>query len=120
MGGKEDNFIFEQKDKYVDIINDQIATSSDNSKVETIHLQSESDVYAWIPEDFNLEVTVEGSITGLSMKDTKLISKQCELITHGVDSPIMLRKLRNDTCVIKALDGPVHVGSYIETGMLQL
>jgi hypothetical protein len=56
-------------------------------------------VQAWIPEDFNLDIHILGDITGVNMKDTKLISKAVRLITE--QGNINVRKLRNDDCIIK-------------------
>ena len=59
-----------------------------------------SDVWAWVPEDFNLHVQVNGNITGINMKDTKLISKNVTLIADGQHSSVSARRLRNDKCCI--------------------
>jgi hypothetical protein len=78
------------------------------------------DVWAWVPEDFNLDVHIEGNINGVNMKDTKLISKNVSFITEGRDSSVSARRLRNDMCTIKTNHGSVSIGSYIETGELDL
>lgn len=54
------------------------------------------------------------------MKDTKLISKRVSLITEGDLSNISTRRLRNDECTIKTQKGQISIGSYIETGILDL
>jgi hypothetical protein len=79
------------------------------------------DVQAWVPEDFNLHVDIiEGDITGVNMKDTKLISSAVSLITRGTHSTIQTKRLRNDLCTLKTIDGDVKIDSYIETGLLHL
>jgi hypothetical protein len=55
-------------------------------------------VQAWIPEDFNLDIHILGDITGVNMKDTKLISKGVRLVTE--QGNVNVRKLRNDDCII--------------------
>lgn len=54
------------------------------------------------------------------MKDTKLISKIVRLETLAESEGISARRLRNDECYVKAIDGDVVIGSYIETGDLNL
>ena len=75
---------------------------------------------AWVPEDFNLEVEVNGDIAGVNMKDTKLISKKVTLKTRGEDSTITTRRLRNDECTMVTKKGDIKIGSYIETGVLDM
>jgi hypothetical protein len=75
---------------------------------------------AWIPEDFNLEVKIGGSIAGVNMKDTKLISKRVSLETTGEVTGIETRRLRNDECKLRTETGDIKIGSYIETGELDL
>ncbi len=65
-----------------------------------------------------MDVSVDGNINGVNMKDTKLISTNCKLVTSGVESTVRVRRLRNDDCEIKTVNGNVSVGSYIETGKL--
>lgn len=75
------------------------------------------EVQAWVPEDFNLDVEIErGEIRGVNMKDTKLISKKVRLVTGK--GGFVARRLRNDECTIRA--DRVEIGSYIETGNLDL
>ena len=74
-------------------------------------------VQAWIPEDFNLDIHVSGDITGVNMKDTKLISKGISLVTD--EGSVNVRKARNDECFISAPKG-VKVGSYLESGDLKI
>ena len=78
------------------------------------------EVYAQVPQDFNVDVKVNGNIQGSNPKDTKLIGKICHLETTGQLSSIKTRRLRNDECTIKTVDGEVRIGSYIETGVLEL
>ena len=75
-------------------------------------------MYAHIPQDFNLDIKVKGNIKGMNLKDTKLISSTCKLETIGQTSSIWARRLRNDECQIKTIDGNIVIGSYIETSNL--
>jgi len=75
-------------------------------------------VHTWVPEDFNLDVSINGDITGVNMKDTKLISKSLSLRSES--GSIRARRLRNDKCVIEALRGDIDIGSYIESGDLMM
>jgi hypothetical protein len=63
-------------------------------------------------------VRVKGHINGVNMKDTKLISKNIQLISE--EGSITTRRLRNDICVIEATKGDVTVGSYVESGDLNI
>lgn len=52
----------------------------------TIHPTSHNNlqIQAWLPEDFNLHIHLtKGDITGMNMKDTKLLSKRVHLTTMG-------------------------------------
>jgi hypothetical protein len=94
-----------------------------SSKLETLSLISPTrpgklSVQAWVPEDFNLDVHTRGSITGVNMKDTKLISKGLELISEEGD--VRLRRARNDRCLLVAERGSIDVGSYVESGQLEI
>ncbi len=82
----------------------------------TLKSQDISQVQAWIPEDFNLDLHVRGDITGVNMKDTKLISKGVTLITE--EGNVNVRKLRNDECIIATSKGSVKIASYLESGEL--
>lgn len=76
---------------------------------------------AWVPEDFNLHVELnQGNIIGVNMKDTKLLSKRVHFATKGQNALFSARRLRNDECTINTVDGDVSIGSYIETGLLNL
>ena len=63
---------------------------------------------------------VTGNISGINMKDTKLISTKCSLITYGRGAGVSARRLRNDECTINTVGGNIHIGSYIETGKLDI
>jgi hypothetical protein len=94
-----------------------------SSKLETLSLTSPTrpgklSVQAWVAEDFNLDVHTRGSITGVNMKDTKLISKGLELISEEGD--VRLRRARNDRCLLVAERGSIDVGSYVESGQLEI
>ena len=65
-----------------------------------------------------MDVHTRGSITGVNMKDTKLISKGLELISEEGD--VRLRRARNDRCLIVAERGSIDVGSYVESGQLEI
>lgn len=54
------------------------------------------------------------------MKDTKLVGKRINLQTTGQHSQITSRRLRNERCSLKTIDGDIKIGSYIETGDLML
>lgn len=130
----EDNFIFADKSKYVNVPNPNFSLMDnylfeDSEKIsETLDIEevipsepgTHYDVYAHIPQDFKLSVRVNGDINGINMKDTKLISKRLYLHTTGSTSSISARRLRNEECKIKSIDGDIKIGSYIETGVLRL
>jgi hypothetical protein len=92
------------------------------SKLETLSLTSPNisgklSVQAWVPEDFNLDVQTRGNITGVNMKDTKLISKGLELISE--EGGVRLRRARNDRCLLVAERGSIDVWSYVESILCQ-
>ncbi|TNV79073.1 hypothetical protein FGO68_gene16007 [Halteria grandinella] len=134
QGLKEENLLFEEKEMYQDHPNDsfsQIATTKTQSSsdispfTETLTIQPTShcnlQIQAWLPEDFNLHIHLtKGDITGMNMKDTKLLSKRVHLTTMGQNARVSARRLRNDECTISTVDGIVTIGSYIETGVLKV
>eukprot|EP00347_Sterkiella_histriomuscorum_P019042 403343188 len=130
----EDNFIFADKSKYVNVENPNFSLMEnylfeDSEKIsEALDIEEEVphqegvhyDVFAHIPQEFKLSVRVNGDINGVNMRDTKLLSRRIYLQTTGTNSSITTRRLRNEECKIKAIDGDVKIGSYIETGILRL
>ena len=106
------NFLLETSEK--------IAETFDIEQPIKSHPGDAYELYAHIPQDFNLSVRVTGNIEGTNMKDTKLISKKVYLHTTGDHAHISARRLRNDECKIKTKDGDIRIGSYIETGVLHL
>ncbi|CDW72428.1 UNKNOWN [Stylonychia lemnae] len=130
----EENFAFADRNKYVNVdhsdFNLRVDNQGDDSELicenfEIFKQQDKDkanyfDLYAHIPQDFNLDVHVNGDITGVNMKDTKLIAKKVHLETTGSNTQIQTRRLRNDECKLKTNDGNILVGSYIETGVLNL
>lgn len=81
---------------------------------------SRKEIYAHIPQHFNLKVRVNGNIKGVNPKDTKLISTECTLQTFGDDATLTARRLRNDICNLETIDGDINIGSYVESGKLRI
>ncbi|TNV78736.1 hypothetical protein FGO68_gene2311 [Halteria grandinella] len=135
QGVKEENLLFEEKEMYQDHPNDSVSqvTTKKNESTSDISPFTESltlhpsphtsplQIQAWLPEDFNLHIHLtRGDITGMNMKDTKLLSKRVHLTTMGQNARVSARRLRNDECTISTVDGDVSIGSYIETGVLKV
>ena len=53
------------------------------------------------------------------MKDTKLISNYCRLITEG-ESSISAKRIRSDDCRLQSVNGDISIGSYVESGMVEI
>lgn len=75
-------------------------------------------MYAHIPQDFNIDIEVNGEITGLNLGDTKFLGSKARIVTSGVDSSIKARRLRTDDCQIQTIHGDILVGSYVESSNL--
>ena len=54
------------------------------------------------------------------MKDTKLIGNYCILKSIGENSIIQAKRIRTDDCQIRAINGNINIGSYIEAGVLDI
>ena len=79
-------------------------TFNGKNKMECLNLNqapSNLDVYAHIPQDFNLDVHTTGSISGFNQGDSKFLGMQARLVTSGASETISARRLRCDDCFIE-------------------
>ena len=84
--------------------------------IEEISLKSkhECQVYAHIPQDFNLDIETNGNIKGLNLGDSKFMGSEARLVTTGDDTSISARRFRAEDCHIKSVNGLIEFGSYLE------
>lgn len=61
---------------------------------------------------------VSGDIQGFNTKDSKLISKRVKM--ESLNGKIFSKRLRNDNCEIKTFSGDILIGSYLESGILDV
>jgi hypothetical protein len=76
------------------------------------------DVYAYIPQDFNLDIETTGHINGICPGDTKLIALEINL--KSMFESIMCRKARADICTLNAENGAVSFSSSLESQRLDV
>ena len=82
--------------------------------------QRSLDVYAHIPEDFNLDIETTGDITGMSLNYTKFLGDLARLVSTGQHSSIRASKIRTDVCEISNNEGDVDIKSYVEAFDLRI
>jgi len=90
--------------------------------IEEISLKSkhECQVYAHIPQDFNLDIETNGNIKGLNLGDSKFMGSEARLVTTGEDTSISARRFRAEDAHIKSINGLIEFGSYLEAQDMQM
>mmetsp|Transcript_11449 Transcript_11449/g.19363 ORF Transcript_11449/g.19363 Transcript_11449/m.19363 type:complete len:259 (-) Transcript_11449:445-1221(-) len=122
--------LFEERSKFIDYVSEGAeqqgaVTYSEgqfsNQRVVESFLVADSpskvrrEMFAHVPQDFNLDIEVNGSIRGVNLGDSKFLGSQAKLITRGEDSTIKARRVRTDVCEIEVGRGGLEIGSYLES-----
>lgn len=59
-----------------------------------------------------------GHIRGVNLGDSKYLGSHTRFVTHGQNSIVSARRVRTDDCYIKTVNGPIDIGSYVESQTL--
>jgi hypothetical protein len=113
MDNKNDHTMFEDENMYVE---GQVSGVEDLVKIEshpyfksrqenTLNFfgneeSSHLNLYAHIPQDYNLDIEVTGNIKGLNPGESKFHGSEARLVTTGRESTIEARRLRTDDCFL--------------------
>ena len=81
---------------------------------------SELNMFAHIPQDFNLDLEVNGHIQGVNLGDSKFLGTKARFVTSGEDGQVRARRVRADDCEISTVKGQISIGSYIDAYKLNI
>ena len=120
MFESEEDYITGALDQFGGLVQHRSQPFFEKRTENILSIGSAGGLFCHVPQDYNFDVEVNGSVLGVNPGDSKLLGNQARLVTTGKDSTVRVRRLRTDECFVKTVNGSVTVDSYIEAQRLHI